>query len=242
MKKGLVLMLGLVIVAAPVFADNFSNNFATVINQTTIDALAKDIGAVVGGSSFHTGKALGFPLGFDVGVHVDAIGVQDEDAILKDDDSKLIGKWVQAEVGIPFSLNIIGRYGQIEDADAIGGGLRWGILNPSVPGMPALSITGLYTGTDHDLFQANTLSANAVVSIEIPFVHPYLGVGWDHTKIDVKDNSTLPAGASDLNSSSDGTRVEIGVNLSLIPFTYINLGGGIANGQELYHAGLGVKF
>ncbi len=222
-------------------ADNFSNNFG-IVDQASLDAMTKDLGAAIAGGSFHTGKALGFPIGFDIGVHVPVVGVSDDDKILKDDDSTLIGQWAQAEIGLPAKLNIFGRVGKIEYANAYGGGLRWGVFDSAVPGIPSVSISGMYNKATHDFFDAETISGNLVVSFEVPFIHPYIGGGFDHTKVDVADNASLPPGTGGLNSSQDGYRVEAGINLSLIPFTYITLGGGLANGEELYHAGLGAKF
>ncbi|MCG3205458.1 MAG: hypothetical protein KCHDKBKB_02179 [Elusimicrobia bacterium] len=234
-------LMPLLFIAMPLSADDFSNNFS-IVNQTNLDALTKDFGAAVGAGSFHNGKSLGFPLGFDVGVHVAAVGVKDENAILKDDGSSLLSKWAQVEVGLPARINVIGRYGQIEDADVIGGGLRIGLFTPSVPGLPAVSLTALYNQASHDLFDANTLSANAVLSFDIPFIHPYIGAGYDVTELELTDDPIVPVGARNLDSSESGYRVEAGINISLIPFTYLNLGAGLANGEELYHGGFGVKF
>lgn len=226
-------------------ADDFSNNFTANLNQTAIDALAKDMGAIVGAGSFHEAKALGFPLGFDVGVHVPVVGVKNENKILRDDGSSAHAVWGQAEVGLPGKLNVIGRYGKMEDAKMIGGGLRLGIINPIGPGMPALSLTGLYSAVDHDYFEAQVLSANLVFSMDLPIIHPYIGAGYDHTTLDPTDLAFVgaPAGTStSLDGSANGYRVEAGVNLTIIPFTYLTLGGGITNGEKLYHAGAGVRF
>ncbi len=244
MKSRWLMLTGLMVAltALPVFSnDDFSNNFG-VVDQKSLDAMTQDFGAAVGAGSFHTGQALGFPLGFDVGVHVAAVGVQDENTILKDDKSTLLSKWIQAEVGLPARINVIARAGQIEDADAFGGGLRVGILKSNVPGLPSLSLTGLYTQASHDLFDAKTFSANAVLSFEVPFIHPYIGAGYDQTELELNDDPMVPASARALDSSEGGTRFEAGINLSLIPFTYITLAGGIANGEEMYHGGIGAKF
>lgn len=234
-------VMTLLVSSAHVWADDIDNNFSS-LTQSSLDAFTQDFGAAIGAGSFHTGKALGFPLGFDVGAHVGAVGVQDEDGVLKDDGSTLISKWVQAEVGLPARLNVILRGGKIEDANAYGGGLRLGLLKSAVPGIPSISLTGLYTKSDHDLFDADTISANAVLSFAVPFIHPYVGVGYDHTKIDVSDDPANPAGIRGLDATEGVTRVEAGVNLSLIPFTYLTLGGGIANGEKLLHGGFGVQF
>lgn len=237
--------VALLMMSGVVWADDFDNNFTANLNQMALDELAKDIGATMGGGSFHTGKALGFPLGFDVGVHVPVVGVSDDNVILKDDGSTTHAMWGQAEVGLPAKLNLIARVGKYEDADLIGGGLRYGILSPSLPGLPAISISGLYSALDHDFFKAKTYSANLSVSFEIPVIHPYIGGGYDFTSVEPQTAAfaTAPTNVSrSLEGEGSGYRAEVGVNLSMIPFTYITLAAGLANGNETYHAGAGVKF
>jgi hypothetical protein len=45
-----------------------------------------------------------------------------------------------------------------------------------------------------------------------------------------------------MKGTATGTRIEAGINLSLIPFTYLQLGGALVNGDMGYNAGFGVKF
>lgn len=215
-------------------ADVFSDNFAANLNQKTLDALAGDIGALVGGPSFHHGKALGFPIGIDVGVHAAFAGVDKEDKILRDNGATAHSGFVQAEYGLPGRINVLGRIGKLYDADVYGGGLRWGVFTSDVPGLPSVSLSALYDQVKRGLFDAETYSGNLVASFDIPFIHPYIGVGYDATKVN-------PDGSA-LNGKSAGTRLEAGVNLSIIPFTYLSIGGGLANNRRLGHAGLGVRF
>jgi len=215
-------------------ADEFSDNFAANQNQTALDALAGDLGALVGGPSFHHGKALGFPLGIDVGIHAAFLHVDKEDTILRDNGSTAKSGWVQAEYGLPGRINLIGRVGRIYDADAYGGGLRWGIFTSIAPGVPSVSISGLYGKVKHDAFDAETYSGNLVASFDVPFIHPYAGVGYDSTELN-------PDGTP-LNGKQGALRLEVGVNLSIIPFTYLSIGGGVSDGRRIGHAGLGVRF
>lgn len=243
MKK--VMFLIVLSLVVPAAADDFENNFTANLNQMALDELSKDIGAAMGGGSFHTGKALGFPLGFDVGVHVPVIGVSDDNLILKDDGSTTNAMWGQVEAGLPANLNLIARAGKFHDADLIGGGLRYGILSPSLPGLPSISISGIYSALDHDFFKAKTYSANLALSFAIPVIHPYIGGGYDFTEVDPQAAAFVGAPVAvsrNLEGDSGGYRAEVGVNLSIIPFTYITLAAGMANGQEMYHAGAGVKF
>lgn len=248
MKRKSVLAIACALVcfnSSLIFADEFGNNFSSNLTQDSLDALAKDLGALMGGGSFHDGKALGFPLGFDIGVHVPVVGVSDKDKILRDDGSTAPAVWAQAEVGLPFKLNLIGRLGKMYEADLLSGGLKLGLIKSSVPGVPNLSVSALYSVLDHDFFKQKTLSANAVVSFALPIVHPYIGAGYDSSTLDPKDRAfegVSPSISRGLEGEADGVRVEAGVDLSFIPFTYVTLGVGLANSQELYHAGLGLKF
>src|ERR1051326_8085457 len=102
MKKVLIsFLMGAVVLitATSSQADDIKNNFQANLTQTAIDALTKDLGALMAGGSFHTGKALGFPIGFDVGAHASVIGLQKDDAIVRDDRSSWGAVFGQAEVG-----------------------------------------------------------------------------------------------------------------------------------------------
>ena len=215
-------------------ADEFSNNLAANLNGSAMDALSEDVGAVVGAGSFHSGETLNFPLGFDIGFHAAGVNVSDDNKILKDDDSLAVAGFVQAEVGLPLKLNVIGRYGKLYDADVYGGGLRWGIIDSSTIGMPSIAISALYNKIGHQVIDGSVINANLALSFDVPIIHPYIGVGYDWTKLEVK---SLP-----VEGDATGYRVEAGINLSIIPFTYITLGGGLANGQKMGHAGFGVRF
>ncbi len=247
MKKS-TLLAGLTLMISNLnfaWADAISNNISSNLNQTVLNAFAKDVGSLLGGGSFHQGKALGFPLGVDVGVHGVVVDLQNDDAILRDDHSYAQSGWLQAEVGLPANINVIARGGQFVDAKMVGGGLRIGLLTPSVPLTPAISVSALYDKLNHDYVNAHTWSTNAVLSVDVPFIHPYIGVGWDRTDLKPTDRAfnAAPMGTPrDLDATVSGYRGEIGVNLSVIPFTYLNLGVGSANSKTLYHAGLGAKF
>ena len=216
-------------------ASEFSDNAAANLNSTAFDALAKDLGALVGGGTFHSGESLGFPVGFDIGYHVDGTDLDNKDVILRDNHSFATANWVQAELGLPAKLGVIGRYGKIYSADVYGGGLHYGLLKSDVPGVPSISISALYHQLNDDTLKGRFLSGNLVASFDVPILHPYLGAGYDNSHIETK-------GSGSIKGDANGYRVEAGLNLSLIPFTYITLGGGVANGQKMGHAGAGIRF
>lgn len=247
MKRRKVALVSFLVLGglSPLLANDISNNFRLHINQDTLDNLAKDLGALMGGGSFHEGSMLGFPFGFDLGVHVPVIRIEDNNPILVDDGTSVQALWGQAEIGLPAQINLIGRVGKAFDADLYGGGLRVGLINPLTPGVPSLSLTGLYGRMKHEFFNLDTVSANVVLSIDLPFIHPYIGGGYDRSNLKLHGSAYegVPAGVSrDLEGEANGYRAEGGINLSIMPFTYINLGMGLANDKKTYHAGAGVRF
>ncbi|MFN0117179.1 MAG: hypothetical protein ACKVQC_02650 [Elusimicrobiota bacterium] len=245
MIKKFILMGLFLFVSSHVKADELKNNFVANLTQVPLDSLTKDLGAVMGGGSFHQGKSLGFPLGVDFGVHVPVVKLKKENVILTDDESALFGAFGQLEYGLPGRINLIARTGKIYDGTLLGGGLRFGIIKSAIPGLPSLSVSGLYNQLSHDYIDVKSYSGNVVLSFDVPFVHPYIGAGYDKTSLEPTAQAFQSAPASvsrSLKGESEGYRAEVGVNLSFIPFTYLSLGAGLANAETMYHLGLGVKF
>ena len=234
-RRAILAVCALLAVPLAVRASDFSNNSAANLNSTAFDALAKDLGALVGGGTFHSGESLGFPVGFDIGYHIDGTDTDSKDVILRDDHKFATANWVQAEIGLPAKLGVIGRYGKIYSADVYGGGLRYGLFKSDVPGLPSISISALYHQLNDDALKGRFLTGNLVASFDVPILHPYIGGGYDNSHIESK-------GAGSVKGDGSGYRAEAGVNLSLIPFTYITIGGGVANGQKMGHAGAGIRF
>jgi hypothetical protein len=58
------------------------------------------------------------------------------------------------------------------------------------------------------------------------------------------DQTELTADSSitGLKGKATTSRLEAGINLTLLPFTYLQFGGVLVNGELGYTAGLGVKF
>jgi len=225
-------------------ADEFSNNFKMHLNETALDSLTQDLGALMGGGSFHEGKAVGFPVGIDLGVHVPILDVQTDNHILKDDGSTSQVLWGQVEIGLPKKINLVGRRGELFEADLLGGGLRFGFIEPTTSVIPSLSFMALYSQLKHEFFESETLSFNVVASFGFPFVHPYLGAGYDRAKLTptaMAFQGVAPAVRRDVKGKSEGYRVEAGVNISVFPFSYVNAAAGLANEEKMLHFGLGIK-
>jgi opacity protein-like surface antigen len=246
-KKLLIIQAIIACVAVIAFAENPFDEFTNQITgygdsivQTKLDNFTKDLGYLMGGGAFHQGKALGFP-GFDVGIHLVAKNTGKDDTILNAAGISTIGlPIVQAEIGLPAKIDIFGRIMSYDTASMVGGGVRYGIIKGSLPIMPSLSVqammNNLSVSSGANKFTATCTSVDAMASFNIPIVDPYIGVGMDQTE--VKADSSITS----LKGTANTTRVEAGINLTLIPFTYLQVGGVMVGGDIGYTAGLGVKF
>ncbi|MBN1822813.1 MAG: hypothetical protein JW803_00680 [Endomicrobiales bacterium] len=246
MKKFIAFAAVCAVFAAPALAkdpfDEFNNvvSLGGTIAQEALDNLSKDLGMLMGGGAVHQGANLGVP-GLDIGIHVPMKSVKDENTIVKAADvDNILLPILQAEVGLPGNIDVIGRYTGYAGASMVGGGLRYGILKPSVPGLPSVSAQVVYNAlnvsSNGNKFTATTMSALATASIGFPVITPYAAVGFDQTAI--KPDSTI----SDKEGAASGLRIEGGVNLKLIPLTYLQMGASSVCGETGYTVGLGVKF
>jgi hypothetical protein len=246
MKKTMTAVLGLVCISC-IGTCQASNPFDQVSSHADarfLNPFAQDLGVVLGGGTFHTGQALGFP-GVDVGVHAPLKRVDGKDDIANAAGLTYMGiPWIQAEVGLPFHFGLIARGITAYGATAIGGGIDYGVFKSNVPGMPQVSLSGTYNQIDYSLFTAHTWSGNAVISFNVPIVTPYLGVGYDSTNLKLKDAVFAGTGVNNtgIEGNAVGYRLEGGVNIGFLPFSYLTLAAGLANGELAPHIGLGVRF
>ncbi len=249
MKKALIYTIFVAFLTSPVFATDPFDNFKTQISaggaaaQTALDSFAKDLGALLGGGTYNDGKSLGFP-GFNIGIHVPTKQINNDDTIVKSAGiSSVALPIVQVEIGLPANLDLIGRYTSYLNSTLTGYGLRYGIFKPSIPGMPSVSVqavmTDLNVAANANKFKASNSSVSATVSFNhLPIITPYAGVGYDSTNVN-PDATVISNG---MTGSASGMRIEAGIDLTLIPFTYIQLGAAVAGGSTNATVGLGVWF
>ncbi|MBI4368670.1 MAG: hypothetical protein HY547_00415 [Elusimicrobia bacterium] len=212
---------------------------------TSVDFLkpfAKDIGAIIGGGSFHTGRSLGFP-GVDVGGHL-AIQKKpsSDNVILNGANVDAFGlPMVQGEVGLPFNIDVILRGFTYKDYALVGGGIRYGLFKMRMlPLSPGIAVSGFVHTFAHNFFSLSHQAANLTVDLSVPLVSPYIGFGIDRTS--VKVNSADVAALVGQTATATGNRIALGVNLKLIPLTYLHAAATRYNGNVGYEGGLGVKF
>ncbi|MGA2090835.1 MAG: DUF6588 family protein [Endomicrobiales bacterium] len=251
MKKLLYFLLLCIITSSNSFGanpfDGFINQIsgvATSVAQKNLNNFTQDLGEAIDGGEYHQAQVLGCP-GFDVGIQVPVVTVNNNDTIIKAAGiSSVAFPLIQAEIGLPGKIDLIGRVTGYDNASMYGVGLRYGLFKGDMPGVPSLSVQSIYnslTVTDNaNKFTATSWSTSLVASMGLLIVDPYLGVGYDMTTLVPGSSIALPQAG--MKGTANEARIEGGVNLTLFPFTYLKLGAVLVDSQVGYDAGFGVKF
>lgn len=226
-----------------IFEEVLTDERATKTNQQLenkiLKPLAKDIGGLFGGGSFHIAKRCGFP-GFDIGGHLPIISkLSEENKIMADKwGNKAFGiPWIQGEIGLPFSFDLILRGFPLgkEGGTLFGAGIKYALLYGDVPLTPAVSLTLLLNQLKHDYLNVDNFSINGIISIGLPAFTPYVGLGIDQTTVESK------VVIEGLKATASGLRLIGGINFKLVPSTYFHLGLGTFNGILGYELGVGMS-
>ncbi|HAX62363.1 MAG TPA: hypothetical protein DCX95_07425 [Elusimicrobia bacterium] len=217
------------------------------LENTYVKPLAKDVGAVLGGGMFHSGRTLALVPGIDVGFSaVTVMQPSDDDIILKD----AIGKkpfglpYIQLTKGLPYNLDITLRgFPESQDLKLLGAGLKYGIIERELAVVKlGLSAMYSYNQLQHSNFKATTNSFAGIFSVKIPVIEPYLGIAVDSTKLETDFSNAELGVKTNVDVSVSEPRYVLGLNFSLIPFTYINVAGTYSVDHYGVDFGLGLKF
>ncbi|MBI4248771.1 MAG: hypothetical protein HY611_04650 [Elusimicrobia bacterium] len=201
-------------------ADSFKD-FKSNISQSALKPFAKDIGTLVGSNKAHLGRILGFP-GFEVSIKASAIMKPDPDnAVLKSAGVKAFGlPYIQLDLGLPLQIDAFVRGISFSNFTMAGGGLRFSIFKfMDVPLAPQLLVAGMANSVSHDYFSATHFGADAVMSLNIPIIKPYMAVGVDRTRLRIKSANT--ASLVGLTASATEPRFTLGINLKPLPLVYL---------------------
>src|SRR5207245_1964928 len=142
-------------------------DFRDNVDQASIKPFTRDLGAMLGAATFHSGRPLGFS-GFDLGVHG---GIQlrpdPHDDILRRSGVGSFGlPWVMAEIGLPFRLDGFIRGINYQGMTVAGGGLRYGLLKVSdQPWAPQVLVSGAAHTVSYQDFSASHYGFNLVGSL-----------------------------------------------------------------------------
>ncbi|MBI4387019.1 MAG: hypothetical protein HY551_06525 [Elusimicrobia bacterium] len=228
---------------SPAGASDQFGGFRDYVDGPSLKPFTRDLGGVLGSATFHSGRNLGFP-GFDVGVHGGMQFRPDKNnKALRDAGVRAFGlPWVQAEIGLPFGIDGYIRGISYQGLTIAGGGLRYGFLKSSEkPWKPQLLLSSVGHSVTHRDFSASHFGLNLVVSMGTPAVSPYVGAGFDRTRVVVRDSRFDPA----LNETAVITlepRFTTGISLRPKTFTYLQGAFTLAHGQPGIDMGLGIRF
>jgi hypothetical protein len=232
----------LVFVARIAAADQYGG-FQQFADSGSMKPFCRDLGGVLGAATFHSGRSLGFS-GFDAGIRGGMLFSPDpNDRILRNNGVHDFGlPWVQAEIGMPFKIDGFIRGISYQGLTIAGGGLRYGLLKSSdAPWAPQLLISGSGHSVVHQFFSASHFGANLVYSMGIPVFTPYIGGGFDRTRV-VARSSTLDPTINGQTFQTLESRFTAGFTVRPWPFFYLNLAGNLSHGRRGGEGGIGLHF
>ncbi|MHB2026623.1 MAG: hypothetical protein ACYCPQ_08320 [Elusimicrobiota bacterium] len=221
-------------------ATEFSGFYSSA-NQASLKPFARDLGGLLGSDTFHTGRVLGFS-GFDIGEHVGMQFAPDKnDSIMRANGNHAIElPWAQAEVGLPLKIDGFVRGTSFDGVTAVGGGLRYGLLNVSdVPWKPQILATVVGNSAVSQWFAASHFGGSLVGSMGNQTITPYVGIGFDHTQLTVLEASGVSQGTSVTTMEA---RATAGIQYRPWTFLYANAAYVYMHGYNGAEAGLGLRF
>lgn len=234
----------LILLGLPVHASSDQyGGFEQYADEGSLKPFARDLGGILGAATFHSGRSLGFS-GFDVGARFGGQFYPSKgDQILRKKGVRLFGlPWVQAEIGLPFKLDGFIRGISYQGLTISGGGVRWGIYSASdKPWAPQILASAVGHSVVHRAFSASHFGANLVCSAGTPLLAPFVGAGFDRTRLVVRASTLDPALNGRAVTTFEG-RYTAGMRLNIFQFTYLSLAYTLAHGQSGAEAGLGVRF
>lgn len=250
MKKLTRLLIVLSALASAAHADPY-NDFKTRVTETALKPFALDIGGLLGAASFSDGRALGFP-----GFRLDVLGVVQSrpdraNVIMHAAGIKAFGiPMLEAAVGLPGKIDLVVHGLEVNHVSIIGGGVRYGIFKSGLLTKPIPNIGVGFFGdkASHSFFKATHFGANISASWNLPIVTPFIGAGFDTTKIVVgaAANPALTAAQNaalvSAHTSASGSRFTAGVDVTPFPFARIHAAYVLLHGIGGGKFGLGVQF
>ena len=230
---------------APTFAMAVSsfNGFRDKVTEQNLPYFTKDLAAMLGASSYTTGRILGWG-GFQLSMHgVYVPRLNKKDTALGDDNKNLFMPLIQGEIGLPFRLDGFIRAISYDGLTLAGGGLKWGITRPRDEDytFQAMLVTLAQSGVYRD-FSVSHYSGNLVVSFKTPYVTPYVGGGIDYMVLTVETSPALAPTLMDKKAYSTTARGTVGLNFKLPKYMDMSLAANFASYGVGYEANFGVRF
>lgn len=229
---------------------NIIDEFKKKAQKEYIGDFNKDLTGVVCNNIFNHADELGLftavPLSIGVNIKISgsAKKISDDNLILKD-TFKNVGYIpflvIQVEKGLPYDIDLVGRYSGYENYVFWSAGLKYKIISlPPLAPIFSVAIAGIYNKLEaKDVFEHTSQSYNLIVSIDkIPVVKPYIVAGIDQAEMKV-DEKVLRV---EPDKFASGMRYEIGLNISTLPFLYLTVGYSYIYNTEGLSLSLGMKF
>lgn len=240
MKKLILALCILPLLAAGAKADPFAK-FKANVQDAYLKPFAADLGGILGGNDFNSGRAIGFP-GFDAGISVTLQAKPSpENRILRLAKVNSFGIPVaHAAAALPgIGADVMLRGIGYSGFSIIGGGLRYPVLKSGTLTMfiPDVSVSAFYDVINYDYFKGSHMSLDAAASFNIPVIKPFAGVGIDRTKLEVKNVPGISA-----SGTISKPRYTVGVRFSPLPLLYVYGAYNMLHGQTGYSMGAGAKF
>lgn len=245
MKKLVLSICLLQLLAAGAYADPFED-FKTDIQaqgSALLKPFAEDLGGLIGANDFNSGRSLGFP-GFEAGLAATVQAKPNPDnRLLRDAGVDAFGvAMLHGGVALPLvGADVMVRATGYSGFSIIGGGLRYGVLKSGTltKFIPDVSVAAYYDVINYDYFKGSHMSLDASASFDIPVVKPYVGVGIDSTRLEIKN---VNAALDGVEGKISKPRYTVGVRLSPLPLLYVYGAYNMLHGQAGYSLGAGAKF
>ena len=130
MKFKKLLFLSLFFMPTFAMAVSSFDGFRNHVTAENLPYFTKDLAAMLGASSYSTGRILGWG-GFQLSMHgVYVPHLNKKDTALGNDNKNIFMPLIQGEIGLPFRLDGFIRAISYDGLTLAGGGLKWGITRP----------------------------------------------------------------------------------------------------------------
>lgn len=245
MKKVFLIFGFVCFMGASAFAGPF-DKFNSVLDGATtnkqaqkyLDNLASDLGSVMTGGSFGVSSSLGLA-NFNLNIKLANTNVSNE-IMDAEGTTVLYMPILQAEVGLPYDVDLIGRYSYSYDSSLYGLGARYTVYDSSVMFIPSVSVQGIYsilkTSAGDNKLDTDNIALATVATFGIPFVTPYVGIGWDKTTVKPQSSNKQY-----LSGTASNVGYSAGVAISVLMLNG-NVGVTIYDGEPNYNFGLSAGF
>ncbi len=244
MKKLLSVCAVLCFVSINVFAnplDKFNDVMDKVSHSTAkryLEHFADDMGSVMTGSNYGITASLGLTR-LDVSLKLNTVNV-DNEIMRAEGTSEVFMPMLVAAFALAYDIDIIAKYGYFYDSSLYGAGLRYKVYDSDEYYLPSVTVQGIYSilniDDDGNKVDNNNIALAAVASFPIPYVTPYVGIGFDRTKSEAKSSDH-----DGLSAEVDNVAYSLGVSVDILTIKG-SVGVTFHDGVPSYNLGVGAGF